>query len=141
MGNAKSIKMALHSDGNQWDEVVFHKHASTGPPPKAAKNSRGPTEAVAKFDKSQSSKMGKLDDADEAGHIETVGLGMQIKIQQARLAKKMTQKQVATAINEKVQTVNEYESGKAVPNQQVLGKLERILGAKLRGGKKAAKKK
>ena len=29
--------------------------------------------------------------------------------------------------------VNEYESGKAIPNQQVLGKLERALGIKLRG--------
>lgn len=29
--------------------------------------------------------------------------------------------------------VNEYESGKAIPNQQVLGKLERALGVKLRG--------
>lgn len=29
--------------------------------------------------------------------------------------------------------MNEYESGKAIPNQQVLGKLERALGVKLRG--------
>jgi len=29
--------------------------------------------------------------------------------------------------------VNEYEAGKAVPNQQILGKLERALGVKLRG--------
>lgn len=29
--------------------------------------------------------------------------------------------------------MNEYESGKAVPNQQVLAKMEKILGIKLRG--------
>lgn len=29
--------------------------------------------------------------------------------------------------------IQEYESGKAMPNQQVLGKLERALGVKLRG--------
>jgi hypothetical protein len=29
--------------------------------------------------------------------------------------------------------VNQYESGAAVPNNQVLGKMERILGVKLRG--------
>lgn len=29
--------------------------------------------------------------------------------------------------------INDYESGKAVPNQQVLAKLERALGVKLRG--------
>ena len=36
-------------------------------------------------------------------------------------------------INEKPQIIQEYESGKAIPNQQILAKLERILGVKLRG--------
>lgn len=31
-------------------------------------------------------------------------------------------------INEKPQVVNDYEAGKAIPNQQVLSKLERALG-------------
>jgi ribosome-binding protein aMBF1 (putative translation factor) len=50
---------------------------------------------------------------------------------QARTAKKMTQKDLATAINEKPQIVAEYESGKAVPNPQIIAKLERALGTKL----------
>jgi len=35
-----------------------------------------------------------------------------------------------------------YENGKAIPNNQVLGKIERALGCKLRGGgkKKGGKK-
>lgn len=32
--------------------------------------------------------------------------------------------------------VNDYESGKAVPNQQVLAKMERALGIRLRGKEK-----
>ena len=36
-------------------------------------------------------------------------------------------------INEKPQVVNEYESGRAIPNQQVISKLERAVGVKLRG--------
>lgn len=50
---------------------------------------------------------------------------------QARMAKKMTQKDLATAINEKPQVVAEYESGKAIPNPQIIAKLERSLGTKL----------
>ena len=38
-------------------------------------------------------------------------------------------------INEKPQVIQEYESGKAIPNQQIIIKLERVLGAKLRGKK------
>jgi putative transcription factor len=53
----------------------------------------------------------------------------------ARQAKdpKMTQKDLATKVNEKPSVINDYESGRAVPNQQVLAKLERALGVKLRG--------
>lgn len=29
--------------------------------------------------------------------------------------------------------INDYESAKAIPSQQVLGKIERALGVKLRG--------
>jgi len=39
-------------------------------------------------------------------------------------------------INEKPQVIQEYESGKAIPNNQIITKLERVLGVKLRGGKK-----
>ena len=36
-------------------------------------------------------------------------------------------------INEKQQIVNEYEQAKCIPNQQILAKMERALGVKLRG--------
>jgi len=45
----------------------------------------------------------------------------------------MTQKDLATKVNEKPSVINDYESGRAVPSQQVLAKLERALGVKLRG--------
>jgi len=45
---------------------------------------------------------------------------------------------LATKICEKPQIVNEYESGKAVPNQAILAKMERALEIKLRGKDKGA---
>jgi len=45
----------------------------------------------------------------------------------------MTQKDLATKVNEKPSVINDYESGRAIPSQQVLSKLERALGVKLRG--------
>lgn len=51
----------------------------------------------------------------------------------ARLELQLSQKDVAQKINEKPSVLQEYESGKAIPNAQILGKLERVLGVKLRG--------
>ena len=54
-------------------------------------------------------------------------------IQKGRQAKGWTQKDLATKICEKPQVVTEYEQSKAVPNQQILAKMERALEMKLRG--------
>ena len=50
-----------------------------------------------------------------------------------RREKELTQKELATKINEQPKVIAEYESGKAQPNQQTLAKMERVLGIKLRG--------
>jgi len=75
----------------------------------------------------------KLDKETEQLHHETVGLDVGRLIQQGRQNKNMTQKDLATKINEKPQVINDYEAGRAVPNQQILTKIERVLGMKLRG--------
>lgn len=55
----------------------------------------------------------------------------------ARMAKKMNQKQLGTLINEKPQVIADYESGRAIPNGQIISKLNRALGVQLpRGSKK-----
>lgn len=54
-------------------------------------------------------------------------------IARVRTEKKLSQKDLATKINEKPTVINDYESARAQPNQQVLAKLERALGVKLRG--------
>mmetsp|Transcript_6569 Transcript_6569/g.9930 ORF Transcript_6569/g.9930 Transcript_6569/m.9930 type:complete len:149 (-) Transcript_6569:24-470(-) len=88
--------------------------------------------------------MRKLDEETEEFKHDRVDRSLALAIQQARLAKKMTQKALATAINEKPQIVGEYESGRAIPNPQMIGRMERALGVRLpRGGgkKKGSKKK
>lgn len=47
--------------------------------------------------------------------------------------KKLSQKDLATRVNEKPSVINDYEAARAIPNQQVLSKIERALGVKLRG--------
>eukprot|EP00174_Griffithsia_okiensis_P000787 GO256345.1.p1 GENE.GO256345.1~~GO256345.1.p1 ORF type:complete len:135 (+),score=11.87 GO256345.1:123-527(+) len=75
--------------------------------------------------------MAKLDAESENLSHKKVGLGLGKAIQQARSAKKMTQAALAQAINEKPAVINQYENGKAIPNGQLISKIERALGAKL----------
>lgn len=80
----------------------------------------------------------KLEDATDVGTLAKVDKSLSKAIMQARTAKKWSQKDLATRINAKPQIVAEYESGKAIPNPQIISKLERALGTKLpRGGSKS----
>lgn len=54
-------------------------------------------------------------------------------IQQGRQSKGLTQKDLATKINEKPQVITDYEAGRGIPNNVILGKIERAIGLKLRG--------
>ena len=54
-----------------------------------------------------------------------------IKIQQKRQELKMSQKDLAFKINEKVNVIQELESGSCKYNRNLLNKLERVLNIKL----------
>ncbi|XP_028851665.1 endothelial differentiation-related factor 1 homolog [Denticeps clupeoides] len=75
----------------------------------------------------------KLDRETEELHHQRVTLEVGKVIQQGRQNKGLTQKDLATKINEKPQVIADYEAGKAIPNNQVMGKIERVIGMKLRG--------
>ncbi|KAM7509493.1 hypothetical protein LguiA_019946 [Lonicera macranthoides] len=110
----KIVNQALRSGG----QVQTVKKSDAGV------NRKGPATAL---------NARKLDEAAEPAALERVGTDVRQAIQKARMEKKMSQADLAKQINERTQVVQEYESGKAVPNQAVLGKMERVLGVKLRG--------
>jgi len=73
----------------------------------------------------------KLDENGATFRHATVSHEFKQALQQARLAKKVTQAALATAINEKQTVINEYESGKAIPKGDIINKLNRALGVRL----------
>jgi putative transcription factor len=131
---------------SDWDTVtVLRKKA---PKPSDLKSTKAVNEAQKKGIAIETSKKfaagtnkkpstslntAKLDEESEDLHHKTLGLSVGKLIQQGRQTKGLTQKELATKICEKIQVVNEYEAGKAIPNQQVLGKIERVIGLRLRG--------
>ncbi|XP_019194306.1 PREDICTED: multiprotein-bridging factor 1a [Ipomoea nil] len=132
-----------------WEPVVIRKKAPTAAARKdekavnAARRSGAEIETIRKSNagtnkaasSSTSLNTRKLDEDTENLTHQKVPTELKKAIMQARQDKKLTQSQLAQLINEKPQIIQEYESGKAIPNQQIIAKLERALGAKLRGKK------
>eukprot|EP00877_Chromochloris_zofingiensis_P005365 jgi/Chrzof1/1482/Cz10g09150.t1 len=148
VGTSLSDLAIMNLNGGQdWDTVVIRKKAPTTSQMKdeaavnAARRSGAQVETVKKFTAGQN-KAGpttssgksavKLEQETEDFHHEKVSTELKKQIIQARTAKKLTQSQLAQLVNEKPQIIQEYESGKAIPNPQVLSKLSRVLGVTLR---------
>ena len=77
------------------------------------------------------STLKKLEEATDEYKHNTVDRSLSMAISQARQAKKLTQKDLAKAINESAQVIQQYEAGTAIPNPQVLLKLDKALGIHL----------
>ena len=145
-------KGASYNPDQDWTPVVLQKR----PPSASAKKSAGTINAAARQGNVEVTKKfvagenknghgpiqnaAKLEQDDGVYKVATVTHEFKTALQQARMAKKMTQKQLADAINEKQSVVNDYESGKAVPNGAVIQKLNKALGAKLPKAKAPVKK-
>ncbi|KAL0947313.1 hypothetical protein HGRIS_013432 [Hohenbuehelia grisea] len=86
-------------------------------------------------------RIAKLDRENEVAPPPKVLPSVGRAIQTARMELQLSQKDLAAKVNEKPSVLQEYESGRAIPDPQILAKLERILKVKLRGadiGKKLA---
>mmetsp|Transcript_15382 Transcript_15382/g.14745 ORF Transcript_15382/g.14745 Transcript_15382/m.14745 type:complete len:139 (+) Transcript_15382:204-620(+) len=82
------------------------------------------------------SNLKKLEDSTESFKHTVIDKSLSKAITATRMAKKMTQTDLARAINERPQIIQEYESGKAIPNGAILSKLDKALGTHLPRGKK-----
>ena len=56
---------------------------------------------------------------------------LKVAIQRGRTSKKMSQKQLAILMNCQSSLIKQYENGKAIPNNNFICKLERILQTKM----------
>ena len=63
--------------------------------------------------------------------VETVSHDIKIAIQKGRQANGWNQKQLAEAVRVKTDVIRNYESGKAIPNNGFIAKMERAMNTKL----------
>ncbi|SCM21180.1 multiprotein bridging factor type 1, putative [Plasmodium chabaudi chabaudi] len=78
----------------------------------------------------------KIEQETENFKIDRVTPAFSRALQQARMAKKLTQVQLARLVNEPESVIKEYENGKAIPNNMIIQKLNRVLGVNLPSPKK-----
>ena len=75
-------------------------------------------------------------ETDEIEKQNNISLNNRLIIQKARLAHKLTQKQLAQKLNVDEKTIKNYENGLAVPELKIMCKLENILKVSLNKKKK-----
>lgn len=133
------------ADYQDWNTVVINrskagpKRSATATDAARAKVDGADVETLRKFNaggnkqRAGPSNAAKIDAEGEDFHHKALDPKVKLRIQQARNAKQWTRADLAKAINEREGVIVEYENGKAIPNQQILAKMEKALGVKLRG--------
>jgi len=94
-----------------WHEIILKRNT-----PKIIKTGgqKGPSNSLDKVDKDEFK-------------LKKVNKDLSSQIKNHRNSKGLTQKDLAQKINVKPSVINDYESGKAVPNPSIINKLKRIL--------------
>jgi len=125
-------------NGQQWETVTFGSKTlgktmvatpatKTPVPSVLAPSNRGPGPTITKSGKTAA----QLEDETEELKHQSVAPELKRAIMQARNAKRMTQKDLALQLGCDAKTVAEYESGRAIPNNGLIAKMERAMGVKL----------
>lgn len=128
-----------------WDVVVITKRPDRKLKARDIDMRKGGTQVMKRFDNTYASKMKKLEmsiDDEEGGGARDapkISVELRLQIQKARVAKGLTQKQLAGAMSIPVSIIQGYEGGKVVPSGAFLAKLERHLGCKFDRPKKGHK--
>ena len=110
-------------DHQDWEKVVFFGNSKPSKPTSKKIVEKNKTNNQSKLDKNDHDTL-KLKTTNNIGKL----------IQKQRLAMKLNQKDLAAKLNVKPSIIMEYESGKAIINDnKILSRIERILKIKLQG--------
>lgn len=136
----KMSKSGNFHNSQDWEPVVLKK---TNTQTQAEKKRSGQISSVRTSEKpnsNQASVNSRKLEQNETPLIATIPHDLKIQIQQARTAKKMTQKELATKLNSQQNLIQNYENGTAVPDGAFLAKMSKVLGVQLKNPKKKVKK-
>lgn len=126
-----------------WEPVIIRKPQRRNKKVTDAERLNGVGVTVAKsgggknnqsFKGSSLSKLQRsaMENDGQPGKIVKIDKSISQNIQNARAAQNLTRKELAQKMNQPVSVIAEYENGKAIPNANLINKLEKVLKTKLR---------
>ena len=137
----EAIKMPATATlrGQDWSTVTF---AMAGRAPLTASkvdNTTAPRPIVSSTKVAGLSARKLDEETEELKHqtVQSAAPELKLALMKARTAKGMTQKALGAALNMPAATIMSYENGKALPDNAVIARLEKTLGAKLPRAKRA----
>ena len=113
-----------------WIPVTFHKARVNADAPRRAPSGAAPAPTRSGISAHQ------LEQSDETSH-QHVSKDLKKAIKDARTARGWTQKQLAAEMGCAEVLIREYESGKAIPVNAFVARMEKVLGCKLPRAPKA----
>jgi putative transcription factor len=124
--------MANQINSQDWQPVVFQKSLK-----ELKKNPYAERESHKRHGVTNSTQCStvtgkKIVEDGETFHVPLVGVSFGVELQKARTAKKMTQKDLASKLNERPDMIQSYENGKAQPNASFVSKINKVLGSTLK---------
>merc|ERR1712137_1188247 len=122
--------MGNSMEHQNWNYQVLSKNKKVSSKKLSKNPSKNGNVEIIRKTSGHGSKLHKIYEQDQIG-VPTLGLDFKIAMLKARNAKKLTQKQLAHRIAVKETIIKSYESGKAVPQQHIIQKIEKVLGVKL----------
>ena len=81
----------------------------------------------------EADRLRKLEEEDESFSVATVSLSVGRAVQMGRHQLKLSQKDLAQRLNIGAKIITDYENGKAIPSNQLLQRMQRILKIRLTG--------
>ena len=136
--------MAHWDDNRPAPEIGWSKAPGSGQNKKHQNTQaalKGQLDSVAKEKRPGKATDWKIDEETENFRHAEVGHDFKMALMKARTAKGLKQAELAQRINCPAKVIQEYENGKAIPDGQVINKLNRILGVTLPKVKKPKKAK
>ena len=123
----------MNNNHQDWDTVTFKKRD-----PRSSKEAKARGAGVNKtrvINKNKSYKnetdMRKVENEDIK--ISKIDIKMSKMIQKARFDSKISQKELANKLNLQLSVIQNYETGKIIPNKNLLFKMGKILNTHLTG--------